>query len=155
MITDQTLIKQLTKCFKETVFRLKPIYSFTVSFEPSSISLSLNRDFFYNQQFYRARIKLPPPEARKPSKGRIEKFYEKMWEIQREFDYAFLISGDKPSLTNLKMHLKFRLEGLASEEVEVAEVPVRNVVEYLRRLFLNMLNQMTLLSEGYDFRPSL
>jgi len=155
VITDQTLAERLTECFKEEVFRLKPRYSFAVSFETSTISLLLNEHFFHNPQFYRSRAKLPPPHARRPSKGRIEKFYDKMLEIQRNFDNAFLITGNKPSLTYLKMHMKFRLERLETAGIEIAEASVRSVMEYLSHLFLDMLNEMTLLSEGYDFRPTL
>jgi hypothetical protein len=51
------------------------------------------------------------------------------------------------------MHMKFCLERLETTGIEIAEASVGSIIEYLSRLFLDILNKMTLLSEGYDFRP--
>lgn len=108
------------------------------------------------RQFYRARVYLPPPNRRKPSRKRVEEFYEKMLNIQREFDDALLIDRRiKPSLNNLRMQLEFPLEGLTSKEVEIKDIPVRKILKYLRSLWLSILNQKILLEDGYDFKPSL
>ena len=160
VVADQTVRTQLKKCLKTDVFRLKRFLSFgdetRISLTLTCISLTLTSAFFHMRQFYRARVHLPPPSKRKPNKKRVEKFYKKMLNIQREFDNAFLIDRRiKPSLTNLRMQLEFPLEGLASKEVEIKNIPVRKILKYLRSLWLSILNQKTLLEDGYDFRPSL
>lgn len=58
-------------------------------------------------------------------------------------------------MTNLKMHLEFHLESLSSKDVKIEDVPVRNILEDLKRLWREILNHDSLLEDGYDFRPSL
>jgi len=152
--------EQLKKCIRIAVFKIKPLFCFRVSFAPTSVLLTLNTDFFHKRQFFSASRRLPSLSVRirrtrkPPNKKRIEQFCQKMLNIQIEFDDVFLIRT-MPTLSELEMRLEFPFERLLVKDVKTEDILVENILRYLGKLWLRILNHKSLLIDGYDFRPSL
>jgi hypothetical protein len=139
IVTDGTLKKQLMKCLHKEVLKVNGLRLFFD--EENTMFIEFTEDFFANQPDLLWR--------EKPSDTKIEKFYEILTRLQRDFGNDFMVSGlRKPSSTNLELRLRLALRAFKKEKDQSLDsMLIGDIVKHLKWLWQESL--MRLRNHGF------
>ncbi len=144
VLSDEISRKQLMQYMRTSVFEiigLKPFYD-----ECDRISIEFTDQFFREQTDFLWHDK--------PSETKVKRFYYILLKLQRDFGQDFVLGlsdHNKPSLTNLSLKLKFPLRKfLKDKEQKMDSVTIEELIEYLRKLWQNVLQRLGY--HGYELK---
>jgi len=150
--------EQLANCLNNEVFKMYGMRTHSFS-EKGYVTIQFTRPFFNQEPFiYHSKL----------SETRIKRFYKIMRTLSGEFNGEFRVPStseqrviwdasefthivdEKPSLTNPRMKVVFKMKQHEEKGYNIKEMKVQNLVHYLKSLWRQILNELAY--NGYDFR---